>query len=162
MAAQKGPRRGPGRPTGPFPNFRGGPRDPKVARSLSKRGLGGALRAPWVVKNRNGDQKCVFEIVKKTFVFIANLDMPLRQSVRNATEVVKNRRSVKRSESLGSFRRAVGDPESSWRASWGRMGAPRRPLGPPRRPQGLQRREAFRPVSGRGNLEVPYLVDKRY
>ena len=75
VAAWKGPSGRPRAPKEPFPNFRGGPRDPKVARSLSKRGLGGALRAPWVVKNRNGDQKCVFEIVKKTLVFIVNLDM---------------------------------------------------------------------------------------
>ena len=79
--SRRDPRGGPGRPRGPFPNFRGAPRDPKGSRSLSKRGLGGALRAPWVVKMRNGDPKCVFEIVEKTLVFIANLDMPLCQSV---------------------------------------------------------------------------------
>ena len=92
----------------PIPNFRGGPRDPKVARSLSKRGLGGALGPSRDEKHRNGDEQCVFKIVKIRLVFMAFLDRSLRQSVRNAAEGVQNRRSANRSETLASFRRAVG------------------------------------------------------
>ena len=103
-----GPWSGPGHPRGPFPNFKGGPRDPKVARPLSKRGLGGGLGPSRDEKHRNGDEQCIFKIVKITLVFIAFLDRSLRQSVRNSTEGVQNRRSANRSETLASFRRVVG------------------------------------------------------
>ena len=121
---QRGPWSGPGGPRGPFPNFKGGPRDPKVARPLSKRGLGGALGPSRDEKHRNGDEQCVFKIVKITLVFIAFLDRSLRQSVRNSTEGVQNRRSANRSETLASFRRAVGGPGSPRREPWGVPGGP--------------------------------------
>ena len=112
------PRSGPGRPRAPFPNFKGGPRDAKVARPLSRRGLGGALGPIQDEKQRNEDEQCVFKIVKKTLVFIAFLDRSLRQSVRNATEEMQNWRSANRSETLASFRWAVGDPGTPWKEPW--------------------------------------------
>ena len=115
---KRGPWSGPGRPRGPFPNFKGGPRDPKVARPLSKRGLGGALGPSRDEKHRNGDEQCVFKIVKIRLVFIAFLDRSLRQSVRNATEGMKNRRSAERSETLACSRGTVGDPGSPRREPW--------------------------------------------
>ena len=118
------PRSGPGRPRGPVPNFKGGPRDPKVARPLSKRGLGGALGPSRDEKHRNGDEQCIFKIVQITLVFIAFLDRSLRQSVRNSTEGVQNRRSANRSETLASFRRAVGGPGSPRRSHGGSRGGP--------------------------------------
>ena len=126
---KRGPWSGPGRPRGPFPNFKGGPRDPKVARPLSKRGLGGALGPSRDEKHRNGDEQCVFKIVKISLVFIAFLDRSLRQSVRNATEGVQNRRLANQSESLASFRWAIGDPGAPWKE-------PRRVPGWPLRVQG--------------------------
>ena len=121
---KRGPWSGPGRPRGPVPNFKGGPRDPKVARPLSKRGLGGALGPSRDEKHRNGDEQCVFKIVKIRLVFIAFLDRSLRQSVRNSTEGVQNRRSANRSETLASFRRAVGGPGSPRREPWKVPGGP--------------------------------------
>ena len=121
---KRGPWSGPGRPRGPFPNFKGGPRDPKVARPLSKRGLGGALGPSRDEKHRNGDEQCVFKIVKIRLAFMAFLDRSLRQSVRNATEGVQNRRSANRSETLASFRRAVGGPGSPQRSHGGSRGGP--------------------------------------
>ena len=121
---KRGPWSGPGRPRGPFPNFKGGPRDPKVARPLSKRGLGGALGPSRDEKHRNGDEQCVFKIVKIRLVFTAFLDRSLRQSVRNSTEGVQNRRSANRSETLASFRRAVGGPGSPRRSHGGSRGGP--------------------------------------
>ena len=91
---KRGPWSGPGRPRGAFP---------KVARPVSKRGLGGAIGPSRDEKRRNGNEQCVFKIVKTRLVFIAFLDRSLRQSVRNSTEGVQNRRSVNRSETLASF-----------------------------------------------------------
>ena len=113
------PRRGPGRPRGPFPNFKRGPRDPKVARPLSKTILGEALGPSLDEKHRNGDEQCVFKIVKITLVFTAFLDRSLRLSVRNSIEGVQHRRSANQSETLASFRWAVGDPETPWKEPWG-------------------------------------------
>ena len=75
-------------------------------------------------KHRNGDEQCVFKIVKIRLVFIAFLDRSLRQSVRNSSEGVQNRRSANRSETLASFRRAVGDPGTTRREPWRVPGGP--------------------------------------
>ena len=49
---------------------------------------------------------------------MAFLDRSLRQSVRNATEEMQNWRSANRSETLASFRWAVGDPGTPWKEPW--------------------------------------------
>ena len=122
--AKSGPRSGPGRPRAPFPNFKGGPRDPKVARPLSRRGLGGALGPIQDEKQRNEDEQCVFKIVKKTLVFMAFLDRSLRQSVRNATEEMQNWRSANRSETLASFRGPLETQGPLGRSHGGSQGGP--------------------------------------
>ena len=66
---KRGPWSGPGRPRGAFPNFKGSPRDPKVARPLSKKCLGGALGPSRDEKHRNGHELCVFKIVEIGFGF---------------------------------------------------------------------------------------------
>ena len=78
----------------------------------------GPLGPSRMKKQRNEDEQCVFKIVKKTLVFIAFLDRSLRQSVRNATEEMQNWRSANRSETLASFRWAVGDPGTPWKEPW--------------------------------------------
>ena len=67
--AKRSPRSGPGRPRGRFTISRGGPWDPKVARSLSKVGLGGALGTPRDEKSRNRSEKFIFKIVRISVFF---------------------------------------------------------------------------------------------
>ena len=64
----------PGGSRGIFKNFGGGQGEPMARHMLLKRGLRGALGAPRDEKIRNGDEKCIFKIVKISWVFIAFLE----------------------------------------------------------------------------------------
>ena len=57
-----------------FQNFGGGQGEPMARHMLSKRGLGGTLGAPRDEKIRNGDEKCIFKIVKISLVFTLFLE----------------------------------------------------------------------------------------
>ena len=70
MASFLEPFWGPGGSKRIFQKFRGGQGEPKGRHTLSKGGLGGVLLGPEAVKVRNGDQNCIFKIVKITLVFI--------------------------------------------------------------------------------------------
>ena len=63
-----------GAPGGFFKILGGGQGEPMARHMLSKRGLRGALGAPRDEKIRNGDEKCIFKIVKISLVFIAFLE----------------------------------------------------------------------------------------
>jgi hypothetical protein len=119
---------------GPSPISRGALGTPKSPDRSPKGVSEGPLGPSRDEKHRSGDEQCVFKIVKITLVFIAFLDRSLRQSVRNSTEGVQNRRSANRSEALASFRRAVGGPGSPRREPWGVPGAPLVPESPLGRP----------------------------
>ena len=109
---------------GPSPISRGALGTPKSPDRSPKGVSESPLGPPRDEKHRSGDEQCVFKIVKITLVFIAFLDRSLRQSVGNATAGVQNRRSANRSETLASFRRAVGGPGSPRRKPWGVPGGP--------------------------------------
>ena len=123
-ARDHGPGRGPGRPRRPFPNFRGGSSGSQSRQIAFQRGSRRGPWGSWGCKNVKQRPQVHFQNLKNKLFFIAILDRSLRQSVRNATEGVQNRRSANRSETLASFRRAVGGPGSPRREPWGVPGGP--------------------------------------
>ena len=104
-----------GRPSPISRGLLGTPKSP----DRSPEGVSEGPLGPSSMKNREMKTNSAFsKSLKKTLVFIAFLDRSLRQSVRNATEEMQNWRSANRSETLASFRWAVGDPGTPWKEPW--------------------------------------------
>ena len=131
---QRGPWSGPGRPRGPFPISRGVLGTPKSPDRSPKGVSEGPLGPSRDEKHRNGHEQCVFKIVKVRRVFIPFLDGSFARACEVRLKGCNNRRSANRSETLASFRRAVGGPGSPRREPWGVPGAPLVPESPLGRP----------------------------